>query len=177
MNANMYFNPREMGILEIYSYYDAPMLFLAQDRFSQKYLTIVADTDEGGSPNRWIYCPLSLDSLRRLKAGELDLNTIFRRPEMGFVISAENRGESEYSAQLLKPGSHPDFEKIFCEIVPEPGVVLPQQDFLQGKPLNPTVFSGTFSVAPIRTTPENPAGKFVESATEHSSNERLSEAS
>ncbi|MFZ2960856.1 MAG: DUF6575 domain-containing protein [Candidatus Ozemobacteraceae bacterium] len=175
MTGNVYFNPRETSILEIYSYYDAPMLFLAQGRFTQQYMAIVVGDDECGLPNKWVYCPISPEKLSILKSGKKDLHSAFFQPEMGFVLEVGKQDDSTYSVRTLKPGDQTS-EKLLEMGIPEPGVLLPKQDFLNEWHAHIPVYSSVSSSTVVRNAPDKPARRFDESSSEHSSNERLSEA-
>lgn len=75
-----------MVILEVYEYYDEPLLYLAQDGEKHLLLAMLAEVPERAK-QRWLYAPVSESSLADLKQGKMKLYEAFRSPPDGKVLS------------------------------------------------------------------------------------------
>jgi hypothetical protein len=73
-----------LTILEIYEFYNMPVLFACQNRTGHLYLAVWIDETE--SEDVWLYVPLSFQRLMGLRQGELDLHTAFTQPEDDFAL-------------------------------------------------------------------------------------------
>jgi hypothetical protein len=74
----------DLSILEIYEFYNMPVLFACQNRTGHIY--IASWIDETETDNTWLYTPLSLSRFSQLRKRELDLHYAFVQPEDGFVL-------------------------------------------------------------------------------------------
>src|SRR3954452_6659567 len=70
--------------LEVYVYYDGPKLFTCQSGVGQVYLSVWLD--DGEEHDYWLLAPLSIARFDQLRVGQLDLRTVFTRPEDGIVF-------------------------------------------------------------------------------------------
>ena len=75
-----------LTVLEIYEFYNMPILFACQNRTGHFYLAVWIDETE--TENIWLYVPLSFQRLMNLRHGDLDLHDAFVQPEDGFVFKA-----------------------------------------------------------------------------------------
>lgn len=83
MTSNLFFNPEKLDILEIYVYYDRPLLFACRDLLEHIYLaTLISEEDDF---EEWLYVELSSKRFQEIRAGLIDLYDAFKFPENNFV--------------------------------------------------------------------------------------------
>lgn len=90
----------ELEIVEIYDYFNVPILFSCRNAVSHLYIVLFADY----SPEyeTWLYAEVSLTRLNLIRSGKVNLHDAFSKPEMGRLLKAmiphNNSGElnSEY---------------------------------------------------------------------------------
>lgn len=113
-----YPNFEKLETIEVYIYYDRPLLFACQDILSQKYLALFVDVDEHDNET-WIYVALSPRRFIMARSGGLDLFTTFGKPENGFVYCLKiTQDHNEISIEILEES------QIKPEWLPKPGVRL-----------------------------------------------------
>jgi hypothetical protein len=104
-------------IIEVYIYYDRPLLFSCQDKIGQKFLAVLAEEiDEG---ELWLYVPVSPRRFEMVRSGGIDLYTAFSSSETGYAFtvtlkSGKNRPELQYIENA----------KIKADWLPVPGTKL-----------------------------------------------------
>ncbi|MBZ0304103.1 MAG: hypothetical protein K8J31_30485 [Anaerolineae bacterium] len=74
----------KLEILEIYEYFDEPLLFVCQNASAQLYLAVLEDEDDDSKT--WLYAGLSPTRLQQVRSGGVDLYNAFRHAEDGFVF-------------------------------------------------------------------------------------------
>ncbi len=75
-------NISELGkleIIEIYDYYDQPILFACKNTTGHLHLVVAADEDE--QHETWLYVEVSLERLNLIRSGAIDLHDAFANPE------------------------------------------------------------------------------------------------
>ncbi len=90
-----------LTILEIYEFYNMPVLFACQNRTGHFYLAVWIDETE--DDNAWLYVPLSFQRLMGLRQGELDLHDAFVQPEDDFVfkVTVPKHGTNQAQVQPI----------------------------------------------------------------------------
>ncbi len=69
----------KLEVLEIYEFYDIPILFLCSNQYGHHYLVLsISETDEY---NVWIYAAISKKRLKAVRAGAIDLYDAFKQTE------------------------------------------------------------------------------------------------
>lgn len=82
-------NISELGrleIIEIYDYYDQPILFSCKNAAGHLYLVVAAD--ENDQHETWLYAGISVERLNHVRSGAIDLHNAFAEPEGGFLLQA-----------------------------------------------------------------------------------------
>ena len=75
-------NISELGrleIIEIYDYYDQPILFACKNAAGHLHLVVAADEDE--QYETWLYVEVSVERLNLIRSGTIDLHDAFAYPE------------------------------------------------------------------------------------------------
>ena len=76
-----------LGYFEIYEYHDKPCLFSCQNKAGHTFLALSVDETEDF--DRWLYAPISLERLSRIKSGDIDLRNAFTQTEDNFVLDVK----------------------------------------------------------------------------------------
>jgi hypothetical protein len=90
----------ELEIVEIYDYFNVPILFSCRNAASHLYIVLFADYLP--EYETWLYVEVSLMRLNLIRSGKVNLHDTFSKPEMGRLLKAmiphNNSGElnSEY---------------------------------------------------------------------------------
>ena len=80
-------NISELGrlkIIEVYDYYDQPLLFSCQNVAGHLYLVVAAD--ENDQHEVWLYAGVSAERLNLIRSGAIDLHDAFAGPEDGVLL-------------------------------------------------------------------------------------------
>jgi hypothetical protein len=87
-----------LTMLEIYEFYNLPVLFACQNRTGQLFLVVWIDetTDE----NSWLYVPLSTERFAAVRQGRIDLHSAFVQPEDIFVFNVNVPKQANHSATV-----------------------------------------------------------------------------
>ncbi len=90
-----------LTILEIYEFYNMPILFACQNRTGHLYLAVWID--ETADEDVWLYVPLSFQRLMNLRQGKLDLHTAFTQPEddFGLKVTVPKQETEETQVQRI----------------------------------------------------------------------------
>ena len=75
-----------LEIVEIYDYYDQPILFSCKNAAGHLYLVVAAD--ENDQHEIWLYAGVSTERLNLVRSGAIDLHDAFAKPEGGFLLQA-----------------------------------------------------------------------------------------
>ena len=75
----------QLLVVEVYEYYDEPVLFCARSDTDQLFLAVLSEDPKGG-PKTWLYAPLSRAKLENLRNGAVSLYEAFRFPEDGLLL-------------------------------------------------------------------------------------------
>ncbi len=105
----------KLEIIEIYEYYDQPVLFSCKNAAGHLYLVVAADEDEFCLT--WLCVAVSVERLNLIRSGTIDLHDAFAEPENTYVIQVKVPYQEHDSVKLDSIVSH----KIPEEMLPLPG--------------------------------------------------------
>ena len=99
-------NTPELGkleMVEIYNYYDFPILFSCKNAASQLYIVFFADR----LPDHdvWLYAEVSIPRFNLIRAGKIDLFDTFSKPEMDRLLKViiPSNNSVEFSSEFILP--------------------------------------------------------------------------
>lgn len=95
----------ELELVEVFDYYDGPVLFTARMQAGQLLLGIYADV--GPTHDSWLYLPVGRGRIDALRAHEIDLRTAFQQPEDGFVHLVRTGDSGSVDWSILEAGEIP----------------------------------------------------------------------
>ena len=114
----------KLEIVEVYTYYDQPVLFSCKNAAGHLYLVVAAD--ENDRYETWLYAGVSVERLNHIRSGAIDLHDAFADPEDGFLLQvmvpyddqAPLRTEPIQSNQISEemlpiPGEHLNLKTAF----------------------------------------------------------------
>lgn len=73
-----------LSMLEVFEYYDHPILFACKNRTGQIYIAVFADENDSGES--WLFAPVSSDRFTHVRSGGVDLRFVFSFPEDGLLF-------------------------------------------------------------------------------------------
>lgn len=113
----------QLEVIEVYEYYDQPVLFAARDRLNTYYLATFADETE--ITEVWLYAPMSHGRFDAVRSGIVDLYQAFKGTETGKVLRVEYSLDSSNAPVV----STVDAAEIIDDLLPVPGeeIRLPTQ--------------------------------------------------
>ena len=74
----------KLEIVEVYTYYDQPVLFSCKNAAGHLYLVLAAD--ENDQYETWFYAAVSVERLNHIRSGAIDLHDAFADSEDGFLL-------------------------------------------------------------------------------------------
>lgn len=106
-----------LNIVEVFDYYDEPVIFLAKGKKGDLFLGLLSDNQEDFKQH--LYLPMSKHRLQLLKEGEIDIFTAFVESENGKVLSVlrDKTTKNEYNEWI-------SCEDIDVTKIPDKGVKL-----------------------------------------------------
>jgi hypothetical protein len=107
-----------LTVQEILIWHDEPQLFVANDSVGGVHLCIKT-ADE--TPH-FLVVAISRARLRALKTGQIDLNTVFAKPELNTWFEIRN-----YDSTTLTAEQMPEFSKPSADWLPNPNAFLTSQ--------------------------------------------------
>jgi hypothetical protein len=110
----------ELERLEVFDYYDVPILFTCIDGYGQIYLVVMLSY--GDQEEEWLYIKVSRERLAAMKAGEMDIYTAFREQEQGGVCIEAHKYTGQHSTIIVNCDEVPD------EWLPEKGDYLVSEE-------------------------------------------------
>ncbi len=114
--------PRDLSLgtlelVEVYDYFDEPILWSCINERDQRFVVLLAASD--GNRKVWLYSPVSPSRLSALREGKLSTHDVFRAAEGGALFSATwLRGDRSWQCDWVDASAVPD------EFLPLPGVLL-----------------------------------------------------
>ena len=93
----------ELEIVEIYDYYNVPILFSCRNSVSHLYIVIFAD--HLPEYEMWLYTEVSLMRLNLIRSGVVNLHDAFSKPEMGRLLKAmiPHSNSAEFNSEYVTP--------------------------------------------------------------------------
>lgn len=89
-----------LELVEIYEFYDEPVLFACRDNTDRMYLGVLA-ADENDE-KVWLYAPLSPQRYRQVRSGGVDLNSAFKKVEGGELLRVTLRRGPEAQVEITE---------------------------------------------------------------------------
>lgn len=105
-----------LEVLEVYVFYDQPVLFSCKNKSGLIYIAL--SIDETDSSEIWLYAPISNSRFQELVRGEVELRNVFTDAEDAFVYRVEipNDSKSNTIVDVIDCHEIPDSD------LPEPGI-------------------------------------------------------
>ncbi|MCE2400414.1 hypothetical protein J4G08_05940 [Candidatus Poribacteria bacterium] len=106
-----------LEIVEIYDYYDQPVLFSCKDTVGDLYLVVAVD--ENDQYETWLYAKVSVGRLNLIQSDRIDLHDAFANTEDGSVLQVKfPYDETLPLTELVKSNQIPE------DMLPDPGEFL-----------------------------------------------------
>lgn len=123
----------QVEIVEVFTYYDGPLIFSARNEQNQWFLVIAADQDD--TALTYLYAPLTEIHLRRVTSGRLPLRSAFLAPLRGTVFSVTVPTTTADAELVVRELTVPE---IPAEWLPSVGVriVEPPDESLEPEPFS-----------------------------------------
>ena len=77
----------KLEIVEVYEYYDQPVLYSCKNAMGHFYLVVAADEDD--QYLTWLCAAVSTERLNRIRSGKVDLHDAFAHPESAHVVQVK----------------------------------------------------------------------------------------
>ncbi len=93
-------NITELGkleIVEVYEYYDQPVLYSCKNAMGHFYLVVAADEDD--QYLTWLCAAVSIERLNRIRSGKVDLHDAFAYPESTYLVRVKVPYDERVSVQ------------------------------------------------------------------------------
>lgn len=114
----------KLEIVEIYDYYDQPVLFSCKNTDGNLYLVVAAD--ENDQYETWLYAQVSVDRLNLIESDTIDLHDAFADTEDGSVLQVKFPYD-----ETLPLTEHVKSYQIPKDMLPNPGECLDYKRNLQ----------------------------------------------
>lgn len=108
----------ELEIVEVYEYYDQPVLYSCKNAAGHLYLVVAAD--ENDKYVTWLCVAVSTERLNLVRSGKIDLHDAFASPENPYAIQVRVPYDKDASHQIDFTQSNQISEDMF----PIPGECL-----------------------------------------------------
>ena len=105
----------KLEIIEIYDYYDQPILFACKSAAGHLYLVVAADEDD--HYETWLYVRVSAERLNLIRSGTIDLHDAFANSENGHLLQVKFSYNNPTSSQV----QHLETNRIPKDMLPTPG--------------------------------------------------------
>ena len=94
-------------IIETYVFYDEPVLFSCRNESGKLYLGVFSDKTQ--NDETWLYARVSIDRLKQIRTGEIDLYTALTDPEDEFLFMEviPYGDEAECTMTIAQPNTIP----------------------------------------------------------------------
>jgi len=103
----------ELTFLEIYEFFDIPVLFACGNNTGQLFISVwIDETDED---TKWLFAPVSRSRFNALRFGKVDLNEVFLKPEGGFCFLGSIANHTDIDSVTEISANH-----LTGEMVPQP---------------------------------------------------------
>ena len=93
----------ELEIVEVYDYFNVPILFSCRNSVSHLYIVLFAD--HSPEYETWLYVEVSLTRLNLIRSGKVNLHDAFAKPEMGRLLKAmiPHSNSAELGSEYITP--------------------------------------------------------------------------
>ncbi|MBW4620604.1 MAG: hypothetical protein KME17_14775 [Cyanosarcina radialis HA8281-LM2] len=81
------FSLKALEMLEVYEYYNQPILFSCRNSFGELFLGFWVDETENGEV--WFYLPMSWQRLQEVRTGIIDLRNAFLHSEYDVILEVK----------------------------------------------------------------------------------------
>ena len=88
----------KLEIVEVYEYYDQPVLYSCKNAKGHFYLVVAADEDD--QYLTWLCAAVSTDRLDWIRSGKVDLHDAFAHPESADVVQVKVPYNEQASVQV-----------------------------------------------------------------------------
>ena len=98
----------KLEVIEVYDYYDFPLLFSCKNAVDQIYIAFIAD--ELPEYEVWLYVEVSFARFNLVRSGKIDLFDTFTKPEMGRLIKVivPRNNSVNFSSVEVSPSDLPN---------------------------------------------------------------------
>ena len=104
-----------LEIVETYIYYDQPVLFSCKSAAGHLYLAVA--TDKNDEYETWLSVGVSVERLKLIRSGVIDLHDAFAKPEDGFLLQETILSDDHTQPRMER--IQPD--QISADMLPMPG--------------------------------------------------------
>ncbi len=108
----------KLEIVEVYAYYDQPILYSCKNAAGHLYLVVAAD--ENDKYLTWLCVAVSTERLNLIRSGTIDLHDAFAHPENQYTIQVRVPYEAHVSHEIDWTQSN----QISEDMLPIPGECL-----------------------------------------------------
>ena len=108
----------KLEIVEVYEYYDQPVLYSCKNAMGHFYLVVAADEDDRHLT--WLCAAVSIERLDCIRSGKVDLHDAFAHPESAYVVQVKVPYNEHASVQVNLIQSN----RIPEDMLPVPGECL-----------------------------------------------------
>ena len=128
-------NPQlgELEIIEVYEYFNMPLLFSCKNLVGSFYIALCAD--DLPEHDMWLYTEMSLKRLNLLRFGLINVHDVFAKPEMGRLLQARipKYSSAEFSSKYVVPEELNEnvFPPVDKFLVPKNTPLIPQTNSVE----------------------------------------------
>ena len=92
----------ELEIVEVYDYFDVPILFSCQNLLDSLYIVLFADYLS--EHEMWLYSEVSLTRLNLIRSGLVSIHDAFAKPETGRLLKVliPHNDSAHFSSEYIK---------------------------------------------------------------------------
>lgn len=88
----------KLELIEVFEYYDKPILFACRNVTDQIYLVVLED--ESDDYETWLYCPVSQTRFQQIRSGGIDLYSAFKLAENEFIFFVKIFTDSNINPEI-----------------------------------------------------------------------------
>ncbi len=128
-------NPQlgELEIIEVYEYFNMPLLFSCKNLVGSFYIVLCAE--DLPEHDMWLYTEVSLKRLNLLRSGVINVHDVFAKPEMGRLLKARipKNNSTEFNSKYVPPEELNEnvFPPIDKFLVPKNTPLMPQTNSVE----------------------------------------------
>lgn len=132
---NILNNPQlgELEVIEVYEYFNMPLLFSCKNLVDSFYVALCAD--DLPEHDMWLYTEISLKRLNLLRFGSINVHDVFAKPEMGRLLKATipHNSSAEFNSKYVAPEELNEsvFPPVNKYLVPKNTPLMPQTNSVE----------------------------------------------